>query len=85
MSSNRSTKTEWSINMLGLLLRLWGWNQDGRMWASDQQLVGRRETSPEGKVFPEVCGPQCPDGLHPQWGCGQRLSPFDEATAALGS
>ena len=50
MSSNRSTKTEWSINMLGLLLRLWGWNQDGRMWASDQQLVGRRETSPEGSL-----------------------------------
>ena len=33
--------------------------------------------------FPEVCGPQCPDGLHPQWGCGQGLSPA--ATAALGS
>ena len=52
--------------------------------ASDQQLVGRKET-PEGRGFPEVCGPQCPDGLHPQWGHGQGLSPFDEATAALGS
>ena len=55
------------------------------MWASGQQLVGRRETSPEGKGFPEVCRPQCPDGLHSQWGCGQGLGPFDEAIAALGS
>ena len=85
MSSNRSMKTEWSINMLGLFLRLWGWNQEGRMWASDQQLVGRREMSPEVRRFPEVCEPQCPDGLHPQWGHGQARSPFDEATAALGS
>ena len=61
-----------------LLLRLWGWNKD-------QQLVGRRETSPEGRGFPKVCGPQCPDGLHPQWGHGQGLSPFDEDIAALGS
>ena len=35
--------------------------------------------------FPEVCRPQCPDGLHPQWGRGQGLSPCDAATAALGS
>ena len=55
------------------------------MWASDQELVGRMEISPEGRGFPEVCGPQCPNGLHPQWGHGQGLSPFDEATAALGS
>ena len=53
------------------------------MWASDQELVGRREISPEGRGFSEVCGHQCPNGLHPQWGHGQGLSPFDEATAAL--
>ena len=33
--------------------------------------------------FPEVCGPQYPDGLHPQGGRGQGLSPCDAATAAL--
>ena len=55
------------------------------MRASDQELVGRRESRPEGRGFPEVCGPQCPNGLHPQWGRGQGLSPFDEAAAALGS
>ena len=55
------------------------------MWASDQQLVGRRETIPEGRGLPEVCGAQFPDGLHPQWGCGQGLSPLDEATTALDS
>ena len=51
--------------------------------ASDQQLVGRRVIGPEGRGFPEVCGPQCPDGLHPQWGHGQGLSPSEETTAAL--
>ena len=55
------------------------------MRASDQELVGRRDSRPEGRGFPEVCGPQCPNGLHPQWGRGQGLSPFDEAAAALGS
>ena len=55
------------------------------MRASDQQLDGRRKTIPEGRGLPEVCGPQCPGGLHPQWGCRQGLSPFDEATTALDS
>ena len=71
MSSNRSTKTEWSINMLGLLLRLWGWNQDGRMWASDQQLVGRREISPEVRCSLKSVGPSALMGFIPSGDVGR--------------
>ena len=70
MSSNRSTKTEWSINMLGLLLRLWGRNQDGRTWASDQQLVGRRETSSEGRGSLKSVGPGALMGFIPSGDMG---------------
>ena len=58
MSSNRNMKT-------GLLLRLWGWNQDEGVWASNQQLVGRRETNSGGRGSLKSVGPSALMGFIP--------------------
>ena len=55
---------------MGLLLRLWGWNQNGRMWASDQQLGGRRETSSEGRGSLKSVGPGALMGFIPSGDMG---------------
>ena len=82
MFSNRNMKTEWCIYTLDYASGSGGGIRMGERgpltssWLEEEKQI-------LGQGFPEVCGPQCPDGLHPQWGCGQGLSPFDEATAAL--
>ena len=57
MSSNRNMKTEWFTYTLDYSSGSGGGIRMGEcepMWASNKQLVGRRETSPEGRGFPEV-------------------------------
>ena len=83
-SSNGNMKSEWSIYTLddssGSGVES-GWENVG-LWPAAGWKKGDQSW---GQGFPEVCGPRYPDELPPQWGRGEGLSPFDKATAAVGS
>ena len=84
MSSNRNMKTECYTYTLDYSSGSGGGIRMGECGPLTSSWL--EEGRPALRVgFPEVCRPQCPDGLHPQWGRGQDLSPFDEATTALDS
>ena len=46
------------------------------MWASDQQLVGRRETSPEGRGSLKSVGPATLMGCLPSGDVGRAFAPL---------
>ena len=62
-----------------------GWRQDGGAWASNQQLVGRKETSPEGRSSLKAVSPGALIRFIPSGDMGGACSncfchqgPFDE-------